>query len=44
MSQEIIVQFVGFEAGALARVYSFTVREPSVTSSELGVVVGGTVR
>jgi len=29
MSREIIVQFVGFEAGALARVYSFMVCEPS---------------
>lgn len=28
MSREVIVEFVGFEAGAHARVYSFTAREP----------------
>jgi hypothetical protein len=29
VSHEIIVQFVGFESGPRARVYTFTVREPS---------------
>jgi hypothetical protein len=34
MSHEMIVEFVGFEAVAHARVYSFTVREPFAESRD----------
>jgi len=33
------VQFVGFEAGALARVYSFTVREPSTEPRDFTLAI-----
>jgi hypothetical protein len=39
MSHEIIVQFVGFEAGACARVYSFTVREPSAEPRDFTLTI-----
>ena len=33
------MQFVGFEAGALARVYSFTVREPSTEPRDFTLAI-----
>jgi len=42
MSHEIIVQFVGFEAGASARVYSFTVREPSAEPRDFALTISNT--
>jgi hypothetical protein len=42
MSDGIIVQFVGFEAGALARVYSFTVREPPAEPRDFTLTISNT--
>lgn len=39
MSHEIIVQFVGFESGARARVYTFTVREPSAQPRDFTLTI-----
>ena len=39
VSQEIIVQFVGFEVKPLVREYTFTVREPSVTPREFTISI-----
>jgi hypothetical protein len=39
MSHEIIVQFVGFEASARARLYRFTVREPSVEPRDFTLTI-----
>ena len=39
MSHEIIVEFVGFDAGAHARVYSFTVREPSAEPRDFTLTI-----
>lgn len=39
MSHEILVQFVRFEAKALVREYTFTVREPSIDPREFRVTI-----
>lgn len=39
MSYEIIVQYVGFEAKALVREYTFTVREPSTEPREFTLTI-----
>jgi len=39
VSHEIIVQFVGFESGARARVYTFTVREPSAEPRDFTLAI-----
>lgn len=39
MNREIIVEFVGFEAGALARVYSFKVRESSAEPRDFTLAI-----
>ena len=39
MSYEIVVQFVGFEAGARARMYSFTVRDPSAEPRDFTLTI-----
>lgn len=39
MSHEIIVQFIGFEAGARARVYTFTVRESSAEPRDFTLAI-----
>ena len=43
MSHEIIVEFVGFEAGEHARVYSFTVREPSAEPRDFTLTISNKV-
>lgn len=39
MSDEVIVQFIGFEVGALSRVYTFTVREPSAEPRDFTLAI-----
>ena len=39
MSHEIIVEFLGFEAAANTRVYSFTVREPSAEPRDFTLTI-----
>jgi hypothetical protein len=39
VSRELIVQFVGFESGARARIYTFTVREPSAEPRDFTVTI-----
>jgi hypothetical protein len=39
VSLEIIVQFIGFEAGARARVYTFTVRGPSAEPRDFTLAI-----
>ena len=39
MSQELIIQFVGFEVSARERVYSFTVREPFAEPRDFKLII-----
>lgn len=39
MSREVIVEFSGFEAGTHARVYNFTVREPSSEPRDFALTI-----